>query len=56
MTMLRKNRKGESNQRFAGEEGYIMVTQEQEKLSKKVLDYASEVHSCLGPGDYATVR
>jgi GxxExxY protein len=27
-----------------------MVTQKQEKLAKKVLDYAYEVHSCLGPG------
>jgi hypothetical protein len=40
-----QNRKGEE-----GEEGYIMVTHEQEKLAKKVLDYAYEVHSCLGPG------
>jgi GxxExxY protein len=27
-----------------------MVTQEQEELAKKVLNYAYEVHSCLGPG------
>jgi GxxExxY protein len=27
-----------------------MVTQEQEKLAKKVLSCAYEVHSCLGPG------
>jgi GxxExxY protein len=27
-----------------------VVTQEQERLAKKVLDYAFEVHSSLGPG------
>jgi GxxExxY protein len=27
-----------------------MVTQEQEKTAKEVLDCAYEVHSCLGPG------
>jgi GxxExxY protein len=39
------NRNGEE-----GEKGYTMITQEQEKLAKKVLDCAYEVHSSLGPG------
>jgi GxxExxY protein len=33
-----------------GEEGYKMITQEQERIAKKVLDGAYQVHSQLGPG------
>jgi GxxExxY protein len=44
-------RQEESNREGTkGEEGHTMVTQKQEELAKKVLDYAFEVHSHLGPG------
>jgi hypothetical protein len=50
--MISSRKKGRKPQRRTkAKKGRKMITQEQEKTAKKVLDCAFEVHSSLGPGE-----